>query len=139
MLLTMKTKVLLPPPGVFQHADLYSRKRWRRVQYLANEFWLRWKKEFLQTLQQRPKWIPTNRNMKIDDIVIIKEESQPRNRWQLARIADTYPGDDGLVRKVKLAVPPKIDADGKRKSPVTFLDRPIHKLQYAICAQSILR
>ncbi|KAK3709218.1 hypothetical protein QZH41_004582 [Actinostola sp. cb2023] len=100
MLLTMKTKVLLPPPGVFQHADLYSRKRWRRVQYLANEFWLRWKKEFLQTLQQRPKWIPTNRNMKIDDIVIIKEESQPRNRWQLARVADTYPGDDGLVRKV---------------------------------------
>ncbi|KAK3748971.1 hypothetical protein QZH41_006839 [Actinostola sp. cb2023] len=99
MLLTMKTKVLLPPPGVFQHADLYSRKRWRRVQYLANEFWLRWKKEFLQTLQQRPKWIPTNRNMKIDDIVIIKEESQPRNRWQLARVADTYPGDDGLVRK----------------------------------------
>ena len=30
-LLTMKSKVILPPPGEFQRADLYSRKRWRRV------------------------------------------------------------------------------------------------------------
>ena len=30
-LLTMKSKVILPPPGEFQSADLYSRKRWRRV------------------------------------------------------------------------------------------------------------
>ena len=37
-LLTMKTKVVLPPPGSFQSADLYCRKRWRRVQHLANEF-----------------------------------------------------------------------------------------------------
>jgi len=37
-LLTMKTKVVLPPPGVFQSADKYCRKRWRRVQHLANEF-----------------------------------------------------------------------------------------------------
>ena len=37
-LLTMKSKTLLPPPGVFQKADLYSRKRWRRIQHLSNEF-----------------------------------------------------------------------------------------------------
>ena len=37
-LLTMKTEVLLPPQGDFKRADLYSRKRWRRVQHLANEF-----------------------------------------------------------------------------------------------------
>lgn len=41
-LLTFKTQVVLPPPGKFESADLYSRKRWRRVQYLANQFWLRW-------------------------------------------------------------------------------------------------
>jgi hypothetical protein len=48
-LLTSKSNVVLPPPGVFQRADIYSRKRWRRVQHLANEFWDRWRKEFLQT------------------------------------------------------------------------------------------
>ena len=46
-ILTMKTKIILPPPGVFQREDLYARRRWRRVQYLANLFWTRWKKEYL--------------------------------------------------------------------------------------------
>ena len=35
-LLTMKSKVLLAPPGTFEPADIYARKRWRRVQHLAN-------------------------------------------------------------------------------------------------------
>ena len=39
-LLTLKPKVLLPPPGEFQRTDLYSKKWWRQVQYLTNEFWL---------------------------------------------------------------------------------------------------
>ena len=31
-LLTMKVKVLMPPPGVFLIEDLYSNKRWQKVQ-----------------------------------------------------------------------------------------------------------
>ena len=31
-LLTMKSSVILSPPGNFQRADVYSWKRWRRVQ-----------------------------------------------------------------------------------------------------------
>ena len=38
-LLRMKSKVVLPPAGKFQKEDLYTRKYWRRVQHLANEFW----------------------------------------------------------------------------------------------------
>ena len=37
-LLTMKYKVVLPPAGKFQKEDLYTRKCWRRIQHLANEF-----------------------------------------------------------------------------------------------------
>ena len=37
-LLTMKSKVVLPPPGRFVKEDLCCRRRWRRVQYLANQF-----------------------------------------------------------------------------------------------------
>jgi len=40
-LLTLKSQVVLPPPGSFEQLDLYSRKRWRRLQYLANQFWIR--------------------------------------------------------------------------------------------------
>ena len=55
-ILTMKTKVVSPPSGVFQNEGMYARKRWRVVQNLANAFWSRWRKEYLQLLQQRQKW-----------------------------------------------------------------------------------
>ena len=97
-LLTTKTKVILPPPGDFQRADLYSRKRWRRVQHLVNEFWFHWRKEYLQSLQLRQKWVSTKRNLQVDDIVIMKDEEVLRNLWKLGR------DDDGLVRKVQVRV-----------------------------------
>ena len=37
-LLTMKSDVIMPPPGVFDRPDLYSRRRWRRVQYVLGNF-----------------------------------------------------------------------------------------------------
>lgn len=54
-ILTMKTGIICSPPGQFQRDDIYMRQRWRRVQYLANLFWTRWKKEYLMTLQERQK------------------------------------------------------------------------------------
>jgi len=83
-ILTMKNKVVLPPPGVFQKEDMYCRKRWRQVQHLANEFWLRWKKEYIQSLQQRQKWNQAKRNVKVGDIVLVKDEKLPRNQWPFA-------------------------------------------------------
>ena len=34
-ILTTKSTVILPPPGNFQNCDVYLRRGWRRVQYLA--------------------------------------------------------------------------------------------------------
>lgn len=45
-ILTMKTSVPLPPPGKFVAEDLYTRKRWRIVQYVTEQFWSRWRKEY---------------------------------------------------------------------------------------------
>lgn len=120
-ILTMKTKPVLPPPGVFQREDLYSRKRWRRVQHLSSEFWARWKKEFLHSLQERSKWTRPRRNMQVGDVVIVKDDNKARNRWSLARV-ETYPKKaDGLVRSVKVAIgDPKLSSTGKRVHPHQF-------------------
>lgn len=90
-LLTMKTKVVLAPPGAFQPADVYCRKRWRRVTHLANEFWTRWRKQFLLSLQQRQRWTHPRRNLTGDDVIMIKDENLHRNVWQLARVSAVYP------------------------------------------------
>ena len=50
--LTMKSKIVISPPGKFLRRDLYCRKRWRRV---ANDLWSCWRKEYLQSLQERQK------------------------------------------------------------------------------------
>ena len=128
-LLTMKPKRVLPPPGEFQRADVYCRKRWRRVQYFANQFWLRWCNEYLQVLQVRRKWIQPKRNLAVGDVVISKETEEARNKWPLGRVVQVYPSEDGLVRKVKLLMADgDLDDCGKRQSPPSYLDRPIHKL-----------
>ena len=99
------------------------------MQHLINEFWDRWRKEFLQNLQVRQKWTRPQRDAKIGDIVILKDENLPRNQWSLARIVDVFPSADGFIRKVKLVLgDSKLDDGGKRKGPVHELERPIHKL-----------
>ena len=128
-ILTMKSSVIFPPPGKFVKEDLYLRKRWRRVQYLTNEFWSRWKREYLLNLQQRQKWHKKCRNAKIEDVVIVKDDTAPRNQWKLARVIDVYPGADGHVRKVKLLIGDStLDSKGKRtiRKPL-HLERPIQK------------
>jgi hypothetical protein len=116
-LLTMKSKVLLPPPGAFERADLYCRKRWRKVQHLANEFWQRFSKEYIRVSQIRQKWNTVRRNVAVNDIVLVLEKDLPRNRWSKGRIVEVFPGEDGLVRHASV-----------KTGPNTVLKRPITKL-----------
>ena len=95
-LLTGKSKVVLPPPGKFQRTDLYCKRRWRQVQHLANEFWKRWRNEFLQGLQSRHKWSRKKRNFKEGDVVLLKDKSLARNQWSMAKVVDTKADDHGL-------------------------------------------
>ena len=116
-LLTQKSQSLKAAPGNFSQADLYSRQ-WRQVQYLANVFWARWRKEYLPMLQPRRKWQHATRNLEEGDLVLLCSKELPRNSWPLARITKTYVTDDGKVCKVDLVAA----KDGTKKSytrPVT--------------------
>ncbi|XP_036433700.1 uncharacterized protein LOC118812688 [Colossoma macropomum] len=100
MLLTQKTGVP-PPPGDFTDKDLCT-KQWRQFQALANQFWARWSREYLPSLQHRQKWTMPRRNLQVGDIVLLRDKQTIRNCWPMARITATYPGKDGHVRKVEV-------------------------------------
>ena len=121
--------VVVPPPGDFDMNDLYSRKRWRRVQIMANNFWQQWKKEFVLLLQKRPKWQKAQRNVKIGNVVLLREDDLPRNRWKLGRVVEVISSIDDHVRRVKLIIGDSyLSKDGKRYKDLHILERPIHKL-----------
>ena len=102
-IIAMKSKVVMPPLGVFGKPDLYCRRRWRRIQHISNEFWSRQGKEFLVTLQERQKWREPQRNFSVGDIVILQDESH-RKKWRLAKITDVYKDKNGYVRSVQLYI-----------------------------------
>ena len=64
----------------------YGIKRWKRVQYLADQFWQQWRKSYLHELQARQKWLTKSESLKAGDIVVLKDKSLARVNWPLARI-----------------------------------------------------
>jgi hypothetical protein len=104
MLITMKTRPLRPPPGNFLPTDLYSCRRWKRVQYLADQFWRRWRREYLQSLQSRKKRNKVQRDLVEGDDVLMKKDGEYRNDWPMGRVTNAIRSQDGRVRKVSIAI-----------------------------------
>ncbi|KAL0199404.1 hypothetical protein M9458_007944, partial [Cirrhinus mrigala] len=94
-LLLLKSRPLLPP-GLFKEEDVYSRRRWRQVQYMSDLFWKRWVKEYLPGLQERQKWNSVKRNFVSGDLVVLVDDMAPRNTWITGRIVDTVLDKNGL-------------------------------------------
>ena len=113
--LLLKTKPFLPP-GTFSPDDCYNRRRWRQVQYMADLFWKRWTKEYLPELQERQKWTRKTRSFVKGDIVLIIDDTAPRNSWIMGQVMDILPDSRGLVRQVQV------------RTKTSILRRPITKL-----------
>ncbi len=83
--------------------DVTSRRHWRQVQALSALFWERWRKEYLPELTKRGKWRQQVPNYEVGELVLLSDEqSKRKGKWSLARIIQTFPGDDGVVRTVEL-------------------------------------
>ena len=86
---------------VFMDKDS-MRSSWRSCQFQIETFWRRWQTEYLQLLQRRQKWLAPQRNLKENDLVLILDESQPRNLWPKGIVQEVFPDLDDLVRRVKV-------------------------------------
>ena len=119
---TMKPTIPLPPPGKFITEDMYLRKRWRRMQYLSEQFWSCWKQEYVRNITQRQKWHTPRRNIMVGDIVLIADQDMARNQWSMGRVFEVSKGTDGLVRRIKLHFRSrKIDNKGRRDAYLLVL------------------
>ena len=91
--------------------------KWENIQKRVQGFWKIWSKDYLHTLQQRYKWKHKEDNIKLGDIVLLKEDNLPPTKLALARVEIVHPGEDKLVRVVTI-----------KTSSQKLLKRPITKL-----------
>ncbi|XP_055590993.1 uncharacterized protein LOC129743074 [Uranotaenia lowii] len=88
----------------------------QQVQKRFQLFWKRWRREYLCQLQARTKRWKSPVSITEGTLVVLKDENLPPLRWKMARVQQTYPGSDGVVRVVKL------------KTAQGCIDRPVEKI-----------
>ncbi|XP_055612730.1 uncharacterized protein LOC129759341 [Uranotaenia lowii] len=74
------------------------RNTYKRSQYLANEMWKRWYKEYLPTINCRTKWFEKTKPIQKDDLVFIVNDSN-RKKWIRGIVEQVIPGADGQIRQ----------------------------------------
>ena len=105
--------------------------RYRLVQSVVSSFWKRWVAEYFPKMIIRQKWHTEKRNVKVGDVVLVQEQGLTNGKWQLAKVSEVFPGDDGRVRNV--AVHYKNLGDTKYVSAYfgkgyTTIRRPVQRL-----------
>jgi hypothetical protein len=77
----------------------------RRLQYVSEitaEFWKKWMAQVFQGHVLSHKWRKSHRDMKVDDLVLIKNENAAGVEYQRGRVKATFPGEDGHVRSAEI-------------------------------------
>jgi len=94
--LTLEPSTSLPEPSLVNQ-PMSKYQRWRLIADLHRHFWTRWKNEYLSSLQLRRKWTEPGQELRIGELVLVKEATHPL-RWRIGRIRELHPGSDGTSR-----------------------------------------
>jgi hypothetical protein len=89
------------PQGPFQETK-NPRKRVEFIQKIVESFWRRWTRDVFPLLLPRRKWNVERRNVQVDDVVIVADGNAVRGKWNVGRVVEVYPGQDGKVRNIKV-------------------------------------
>ncbi len=80
--------------------------RFKRTQHLANVVWQQWVKLYLPSLISRKKWRNEERNISVNDVVLVADLGVLHGKWKFGRVVNTYSGKDGRVRAGKVTTTP---------------------------------
>ena len=128
-LLTGKSQCILPPPGEFDNEEVYGRHMYRKCQQMAADFWTMWKACYLTKIEQRTRWETPSKDLEVGDVVLVVDDNQPRNVWELGRVINIHLGADHRVRKATIMLATSdLDKRGKALKERKTVERAIQKL-----------
>lgn len=93
--------VTVPQPDLTD-TKITSLDRWNLLQKFMQTIWQRWQIEYLTTLQNRYKWSQHKSDIKLNSVVLVKDDHLPPGKWLLGRVIQLHPGADGVTRVVSL-------------------------------------
>ena len=95
-----------PPvsPNVETAFDGLSRRHWQQSQFIIDQFWRRWMREYVPELIGRDKWQQNTRPMCVGDKVLVVDENTRRGHWPIGVVTKTFAGDGGVVRRVSVKI-----------------------------------
>ncbi|XP_047541323.1 uncharacterized protein LOC125074140 [Vanessa atalanta] len=94
--------LLTAPDHSYANKSISSLRRWQLTQKMLQCFWKRWSQEYLTHFFQRYKWNVKIPELKIGDVVLVREDGLPPAKWLCGRVVNLHPGRDKLTRVVSL-------------------------------------
>ena len=87
---------------------------------MLDHFWGRWRKEYISFLRETQRMIRGQHSdiIKLNDIVIVYDQKEPRHLWRVGRVINLIPSKDGKSRGAEVIL-------GKTKA---IIRRPVNRL-----------
>ena len=82
-------------------SDQY-RSSWKYCQVAKEQFRERFIKEYVMMLQPRQKWYKTEPNLRVNEVVLVKDQDLFRHEYPMAVVEEPHPSNDGKIHKVML-------------------------------------
>lgn len=92
------TALTAPVESDHTNTEMNRLTNWELCGRLKQEFRTKWSNDYVTLLQKRGKWTEKQRDFKVGDMVLLKEENTAPLFWPLGRIERIYKGGDNSVR-----------------------------------------
>lgn len=79
------------PHAVYSERELLSWCKWKQCQVLADQFWAKFIRDYLPSLQTRTKWQQKKENLIIGSTVMVVDPQLPRALWLMATSQLSFP------------------------------------------------
>ena len=114
-----------------------SNYRFDYIQDIVGRFWKKWTWEVFPSLVIRPKWHVERQNVKKGDVVFIQDGNAVRGEWKLGIVTNTFPSDDGKIRRVEVSYKnfrPEEKLDTYNGTNYTSVERSVQRLIVLVAA-----
>ena len=89
-------------PNIWQ--PNYSLKtRGQLVSSIEDQFWRHWMELFAPSLVYRHKWHAQQRDIQLNDVVLILDSNSLKGDYKLGIVHEIHPGKDGIIRSATVA------------------------------------